>query len=92
MTVSRIRMNFSASMWVASLMVASLVPSRLGALNSITYPRAARPAAWPQFGSGANARPKGSGTGLIGPIAGAYCEDEEVRRHLPQMPRRLSPG
>jgi hypothetical protein len=47
-TVSRSRMNFSASMCVASLMVAflvpSLVPSRLEALNSITYPRAARSA------------------------------------------------
>jgi hypothetical protein len=48
--------------------------------------------AWSQFGSGANARPKDSGTGLIDPTAGAYCENEEVRRHLPQMPRRLSPG
>jgi hypothetical protein len=94
MTVSRTRMNFSASMGVASLMAASLVPSRLAGFefNHLSESSRLSSAAWPQCGAGAKTRPTDSGTGLIGPTAGTYCENEEVRRHLPQMPRRLSPG
>ncbi len=94
MTVSRRRMNFSASMCVAPVMVASPVPSRpVGfEFNHLSESRPLGPAAWSQAGSGAQVRPTDSGTGLIGPIAGTYCKNEEVRRRLPQMPRRLPPG
>ena len=83
---------------IASLMVAflvpSLVPSRLEALNSITCPRAAR-SARPDRSRSAPAPRRGRQTtepGLIGATAGAYSGDEEVRRHLRQLPRRLPPG
>lgn len=66
MTVSRSRMNFSASMCVASLMVASPVPSRLVGFefNHLSENGALGPAGWSQFGAGARARPTDDGTGL----------------------------
>jgi hypothetical protein len=59
MTVSKIRMNFSASMGGASLVVASLVPSRLVdfEFNHLSESRPLSPAALREFGAGANAKP-----------------------------------
>ena len=61
MTVSRSRMNFSASMGAASLIVASPVPSRLVGFK-FNHLSESRPAAWSLFGAGANARSTDNGT------------------------------
>jgi hypothetical protein len=76
-------------MCVAPLTIASLFCCGWRPLNSITYPRAplAEPAALHQIVGGAEV----TEPGLIDSAASAYSQDEEVRHHLFQLPRRLPP-
>jgi hypothetical protein len=82
-TVSRSRMNFSASMCVASLMVAFLVPFGSVAaggfeFNHLSESRPLSAAGSSPFGAAPRRGRQTTEPGLIGVTAGAYSEHEKV--------------